>query len=188
MAPIIQIMRFTAALLYPIASSNALTLAGVPRLRPYILTPEHRERNFARSSTKCLSPICARIRGALTSRDPRFIGSENGPCPSMALHGLATNAAKCGMLSAPSGRVATTWSLTPGDPVLLTFHWQEQDDPLVSPPARQRFGSWLIERSLAQELAGEVQITYASAGVACQVMAPLSEKAALSVRQAKAVA
>jgi two-component sensor histidine kinase len=49
---------------------------------------------------------------------------------SMALHELATNAAKHGALSVSSGWVAITWSMTPNDPVLLTSLWQEQDRPL----------------------------------------------------------
>ena len=39
--------------------------------------------------------------------------------------------------------------------------------------AKGVFGSRLIERSLALELAGEVKITYDPAGVVCEVCAPL---------------
>ena len=54
---------------------------------------------------------------------------------TLALHELATNAAKYGALSVPSGRVAITWAVRPGDPPHLALRWQEHGGPLVSPPA-----------------------------------------------------
>ena len=95
---------------------------------------------------------------------------------TLALHELATNAAKYGALSVPSGRVAITWAVSPGDPPHLALRWQEHGGPLVSPPAQKGFGSRLIERSLALELAGEVHVTYEPSGVVCEVCAPLSDE------------
>ncbi len=92
---------------------------------------------------------------------------------TLALHELATNAAKYGALSVPSGRVAITWAVRPGDPPHLALRWQEHGGPLVSPPAQKGFGSRLIERSLALELAGEVHVTYEPSGVVCDVSAPV---------------
>jgi two-component sensor histidine kinase len=93
---------------------------------------------------------------------------------SMAAHELATNAAKYGALSASTGRVAITWTVAPGDPDILTFRWQEQGGPVVSPPARRGFGTRLIERSLAQDLGGKARLVYDPGGVVCIVTAPLS--------------
>jgi PAS domain S-box-containing protein len=95
---------------------------------------------------------------------------------TLALHELATNAAKYGALSVPSGRIALTWRVQPNDPPHLTLRWQERDGPPVSPPERQGFGSRLIERSLAVELAGDVKIIYDPAGVVCEVKAPLVDE------------
>jgi PAS domain S-box-containing protein len=93
---------------------------------------------------------------------------------SMMLHELATNAAKYGALSVPSGRIAITWQVQPGDPPRLFFQWQERGGPSIAPPARKGFGSRLIERGRALELAGEFKITYDPAGVRCDVNAPLA--------------
>ena len=41
------------------------------------------------------------------------------------------------------------------------------------PPSRKGFGSRLLERSLAQDLDGEVGIEYAATGLICTVEAPL---------------
>lgn len=93
---------------------------------------------------------------------------------TLALHELTTNAAKYGALSAPSGRVAITWSLSPADPPCLALRWQESGGPRVSPPREKGFGSRLIERSLALELGGEVHISYEPGGVVCDVKVPTS--------------
>jgi PAS domain S-box-containing protein len=92
---------------------------------------------------------------------------------TLALHELATNAAKYGALSAPSGRVTITWTVRPGTPPGLALRWQERGGPQVSPPTQKGFGSRLIERSLAMELAGEVHISYDPAGIVCDVSAPM---------------
>jgi len=92
---------------------------------------------------------------------------------TLALHELATNAAKYGALSVPTGQVAITWTVTPGDSPNLTLRWQESGGPPVVPPKEKGFGSRLIERSLALELGGEVHISYEPRGVVCDVSAPV---------------
>jgi PAS domain S-box-containing protein len=94
---------------------------------------------------------------------------------AMAVHELTTNAAKYGALSVPSGCVVITWTITPGVEPRLTLRWQERNGPLVAPPARRGFGTRLIERSLAQDIGGDVQLTYAAAGFRCMVNIPLSD-------------
>jgi PAS domain S-box-containing protein len=94
---------------------------------------------------------------------------------AMALHELATNAAKYGALSNESGSVSIAWGLTPAaDEQRLWLRWAEEGGPPVAPPARKGFGSRLVERSLAIELGGEATIDYAVTGVVCRVEAPLS--------------
>jgi PAS domain S-box-containing protein len=93
---------------------------------------------------------------------------------TLTLHELATNAAKYGALSVPSGRVAITWGVERADSPRFVFRWQERGGPPVSPPTRKGFGSSLIESALATQLKGEVRITYERAGVICDIVAPLS--------------
>jgi PAS domain S-box-containing protein len=92
---------------------------------------------------------------------------------AMALHELATNAAKYGALSVPSGRVSIEWSVTRGKPRHLTLRWEERNGPPVSPPKQMGFGTRLIQRSLALDLGGEVDLTYEPTGLVCVVTAPL---------------
>lgn len=106
------------------------------------------------------------ISGPAVKLAPRTIVSI-----SLAMHELATNAAKYGALSVPDGHVAIRWSLEPGETDRLGLRWQETGGPTVKPPTRKGFGSKLIESLLAAELNGQVNISYEPSGVICEVHA-----------------
>lgn len=91
---------------------------------------------------------------------------------SLAVHELATNAAKYGSLTAGAGRVAVRWHLR--DDSGLGLSWTESDGPLVAPPTRRGFGSSLIERALALETGGRATIHYNPSGVVCDIVLPKS--------------
>jgi PAS domain S-box-containing protein len=93
---------------------------------------------------------------------------------TLALHELATNAAKYGALSIPTGKVTIKWGVEQKAIPSLAFRWQEQYGPAVSQPSRKGFGSQLIERVLAFELGGQVHIAYPPEGAVCEIIAPLS--------------
>ena len=91
-----------------------------------------------------------------------------------AFQELATNAVKYGALSVPGGEIRITWAVDPlGSDKDLHLRWEERGGPPVEPPARRGFGTRLIERSLAQDLGGDVRIEFAPNGVVCTVAAPL---------------
>ncbi len=92
---------------------------------------------------------------------------------AMALHELGTNAVKYGALSREGGHVAIAWSIRRDDEVRLTLRWAETGGPPVVKPTRTGFGSRLIERSLARELAGDVQLSFDPGGVVCTIAAPV---------------
>ncbi|KAA0971208.1 PAS domain S-box protein [Aureimonas fodinaquatilis] len=92
---------------------------------------------------------------------------------SLALHELATNAAKYGALSASSGRVSIEWSIAEYADPILHFWWKESGGPEVFPPTRQGFGSKLIQNVLAAELRGDVTVSHNREGLEFAVTAPL---------------
>ena len=93
---------------------------------------------------------------------------------TMAIHELATNAAKYGALSKTGGEVWVSWSKAPGTPELLKLEWRESGGPPVRPPVRKGFGSRLLERGLALELEGRARLEFAPRGFACRIEIPLS--------------
>jgi PAS domain S-box-containing protein len=128
---------------------------------------------------EAIAPYGGKEGGRFEVDGPKlWLNPEMALSLAMALHELATNAAKYGALSVPSGRVVIRWTVAPGPPRHLSFHWREKGGPLVTPPTRKGFGTRLIERSLAQDVSGEVRLTYEPAGVVCVVKASLGEEAA----------
>ena len=93
---------------------------------------------------------------------------------SLALHELTTNAAKYGALSVPGGRVAIDSAIerSPSGQTLL-LSWTESGGPAVAPPENRGFGSVVIERSIAHDLAGSAVLEFERQGVRCIIRVPL---------------
>jgi PAS domain S-box-containing protein len=91
---------------------------------------------------------------------------------ALALHELATNAAKYGALSRPEGQVELRWTADPARGELV-ITWRERGGPPVTVPRREGFGARLIRHGLAAELQGQVDLDYDPAGLVCIVTAPL---------------
>lgn len=89
---------------------------------------------------------------------------------SLALHELATNALKYGALSAKGGRIDVDWRI---EERIVHFYWSESDGPAVGKPDRHGFGTRLLERGLGPELGGTVTLSFAPAGLRCELTAPL---------------
>ncbi len=114
------------------------------------------------------APSRFRVEGPPLRLSPRLALSI-----AMALHELGTNAVKYGALSNEGGTIGIAWALRRGEETQLCLRWEERGGPPVSKPTRTGFGSRLIERSLARELAGEVTLTYEPTGVVCTIDAPV---------------
>jgi PAS domain S-box-containing protein len=93
---------------------------------------------------------------------------------TMALHELCTNAMKYGALSNDDGRIELSWSRREGPPAHFRLLWRERGGPVVTPPGRRGFGTQLVERTLAQELDGEVVMEFRPDGLVCTIDALLS--------------
>lgn len=95
---------------------------------------------------------------------------------AMALHELATNAAKYGALSSPAGRVRVSWVVRgqADGAESLAIDWEESGGPPVVPPESLGFGTELIEGGIAYELQGTAKIDFHPDGVRCTMTIPLS--------------
>ena len=84
----------------------------------------------------------------------------------MALHELATNAAKYGALSVPEGTVRITWSLAEEGPAQrFMMRWTEHGGPRVQRPSRTGFGHTVIKGAVEHGLDGDVHLDYLQAGL-----------------------
>jgi two-component sensor histidine kinase len=94
----------------------------------------------------------------------------------LALHELATNAAKYGALSVPAGRVAITWTrLPPTEGNGVEVWWIEENGPKVKAPRQRGFGRMVIEQNLTRALDAEVELSFSPAGLRCRIVMPVTQ-------------
>jgi PAS domain S-box-containing protein len=85
---------------------------------------------------------------------------------AVILHELATNAAKYGALSIPSGRVDLKWLHEAEGRLIL--RWTEIGGPAVQTPTRQGFGGRIIEQMIKQ-LKGKKYLDWRPEGLVCEI-------------------
>jgi two-component sensor histidine kinase/CHASE1-domain containing sensor protein len=122
-----------------------------------------------------LAPYRGQGEGRLVADGPEItVPPTVAVALGMALHELATNAAKYGALSAAGGRVLVSWRVRPDEArSVLVLDWCEEGGPPVVPPAEQGFGTRLITQGLRRQLNGRVQLDFPPAGLRCRIEAPL---------------
>ena len=105
--------------------------------------------------------------------DGTFVSSELVRVLGMALHELATNAAKYGALSTKEGRVAISSRLDSNGVQGLRICWTEHAGPRVHQPLRRGLGMKLIEEALAYEAEGAVRLHFFAQGLRCEIRIPV---------------
>jgi PAS domain S-box-containing protein len=93
---------------------------------------------------------------------------------ALVIHELATNSAKHGALSHPTGSILVRWDIIYADAATrkLRFLWQERGGPKVRRPARKGFGTLLLEHAIAG-MDSAPSIEFAPAGLTFQTETPL---------------
>ncbi|MET3901442.1 two-component sensor histidine kinase [Devosia sp. UYZn731] len=138
------------------------------------------------SKTWQSAPIQTVVESALTphlSNENRFtiagehleLTARQSLSIALAVHELATNAAKYGALSVAGGEVDIHWSTDQVDETgdrIFKFTWKENGGPVVAMPTTKGFGSRLIARVLGADFGGTVDVDYKPAGVVCILRAP----------------
>ena len=111
------------------------------------------------------------------SGPPVRFDSEAAVTLHMALHELATNAAKYGALSMPSGALSVTWKVDRSvDPAVVQITWREQGGPRVTAPTRRGFGSNYLQVGLVREFGGTVDLHFEPTGLVCDMRFATSAK------------
>ncbi|MER8482111.1 CheR family methyltransferase [Mesorhizobium sp. M1322] len=101
------------------------------------------------------------------------LSPQQGLSLSMAIHELATNAAKYGALSKPQGRVALKWS---ADGDVFRLAWRERGGPPVRKPEINGFGLSLLQGEIGYRLGGNVETAFNRDGLEVQVTVPMMRK------------
>lgn len=100
----------------------------------------------------------------------------------LAIHELATNAAKYGALSTLEGKVKVRWQLI--SPDLARIEWTETGGPPVDNSAERKrgFGTDLIEKIVAHELRNPVDLRFDPGGVRCSLIIPVRRPGDFAMR------
>ncbi|MGB7372691.1 CHASE domain-containing protein [Pontixanthobacter sp.] len=101
----------------------------------------------------------------------------------LAIHELATNAAKYGALSQSGGRVSIQW-MVPSEG-LARLEWQESGGPEIPAKRTPGFGINLIEKIVAHELSHPVDLVFDPAGVRCTLTVPLRQPSDFAIRASR---
>ena len=123
---------------------------------------------LVRAQLKHFGAIGQRVQ---LSGPPVMVSPAAAQTLGMALHELATNAAKYGSMSNEAGRVEVSWA-TEEDRFSVT--WRESGGPPVTAPVRTGFGTKILDRLTASSMSGNVSMSYAPDGIEWQLRCPLS--------------
>jgi PAS domain S-box-containing protein len=93
---------------------------------------------------------------------------------ALALHELATNAAKYGALSSAVGRLQLRWRLKEG---ALILDWTESGGPVTKRPSKNGFGTRIILASIEQQLLGQADFNWCQEGLRCVISIPFNKVA-----------
>jgi two-component sensor histidine kinase len=126
----------------------------------------------------------ARSEGSIELAGPQVELAPNDALSlGLAIHELATNAAKYGALSVAEGKVRVTWALDRED--LASVRWVESGGPAVPAKRARGFGTDLIEKIVAHELRHPVDLRFEPTGVACTLWVPVRIRSEFEIRTRK---
>jgi len=98
----------------------------------------------------------------------------------MALHELATNAAKYGALSNFDGTVHISWRVELTPKPVFSMSWEEDGGPKVTVPTKNGFGNIVTGRMAGAAINGLAETTYRENGIAWNLTGPAESALALA--------
>jgi PAS domain S-box-containing protein len=111
------------------------------------------------------------IGNRITIEGPQIeLTPEAAQSLGMAVHELATNAAKYGALSNDDGHIMICWS---ADRQIFDMRWTEDSGPPVSAPQHTGFGSRVISNMVQGGLEGTVEVLFPPSGLRWHLSCPL---------------
>jgi PAS domain S-box-containing protein len=101
-----------------------------------------------------------------------MLNSDVAQSMAVALHELATNAAKYGALSEEKGQVRVEWSRSADGPLVL--RWTETGGPPVGRPTHKGFGTHVMEAMIRGHVGGNVRHDWRVGGLVCEIVLPMA--------------
>jgi PAS domain S-box-containing protein len=121
--------------------------------------------DVSRLVTDELAPYRGRGGARITADGPPVIlPPDKAQTLALALHELATNAAKYGALSSEQGELAIKWTF---EEDYLTLDWRERGGPSTEPPSTSGFGTKIINASLNSRNEGQAKFNWRPEGLHC---------------------
>jgi two-component sensor histidine kinase/DNA-binding response OmpR family regulator len=100
-----------------------------------------------------------------------LLPADKAQTVALALHELATNAAKYGALSSPTGQVRIEWQISRGN---LVLNWFESGGPPVTEkPSSRGFGTKIIDASIHPRNGGATKFDWRKEGLRCMLSIPV---------------
>jgi two-component sensor histidine kinase/DNA-binding response OmpR family regulator len=121
-----------------------------------------------------LAPYCQEMPSKLViDGRPVTLTPDRAQTVGLAIHELATNAAKYGALSCDTGTVRISWRLSGGE---IALQWQESGGPRVTPPKSKGFGTKIINSSVKNHGSSGVTFDWQPEGLRCTLVIPLTNE------------
>jgi len=125
-------------------------------------------RDLVRSQLRTFSDA---IGGRIRIEGPQIeLTPEAAQAIGMAMHELATNAAKYGALANDDGLIDIGWTRDDGR---FTLHWIEHGGPRIAPPTRSGFGSKVISDMVRLSVDGTVDVLFPTSGLRWHLNCPI---------------
>lgn len=107
-----------------------------------------------------LAPYEGKIAALLIDGPELRVKASAAQALALVIHELATNAAKYGAFSQPTGSLEVRWwrSGTARDELVIS--WNEKGGPEVAAPTRKGFGSTMIRASVERQLRGKAHFDW----------------------------
>jgi PAS domain S-box-containing protein len=119
-------------------------------------------------------------RRVMTSGPRVILLPATAQAVALALHELATNAAKYGAFSTDAGTLSVTWRAEGGTMVL---DWTESGGPPTEEPARLGLGLTIVRSSIEAQFRGAVVYDWRPDGLCCRLTIPVAQSTAAAAPQ-----
>ena len=157
------------------ASDLSRRIAGLAACQDLLIHSEWKGVDVADLVRAQLSPFRDLFDRRILLAGPTLrLNATAAQAVGMALHELATNAAKYGALSNSDGLVRVGWNVTASEnKSAFCMDWVEEGGPKVTAPTRKGFGQKVIVSMIEGALRGKVKVEYRETGVCWSVRSPI---------------